>query len=105
MEFLESYLINIIRAKEIKANKEPIPEIRSLLPLLCKPHCLDLYLNDQKTSCYSVDSIKHTVLLKVLSLLSVLFSTVYNSIYSIFNRDFLKYQEKKVREKLNVRYV
>ena len=27
------------------------------------------------------------------------------SIYSIFNRDFLKYEEKKVREKLNVRYV
>ena len=27
------------------------------------------------------------------------------SIYSIFNRDFLKYQEKKVREKLNVWYV
>ena len=47
----------------------------------------------------------HTVLLNVLSLLRVLFSTVYTKVYSIFNRDFLKYQEKKVREKLNVWYV
>ena len=65
-----------------------------------------LILNHHYHLCtYSVDSIKHTVLLKILSLLRVLFSTVYTSIYSIFNRDFLKYQEKKVREKLNVRYV
>ena len=58
-----------------------------------------------RTTAYSVDSIKHTVLLKVLSLLSILFLTVYTSINSIFNRDFLKYQEKKVPEMLNVRYV
>ena len=54
---------------------------------------------------YSVDSIKHTVLLKALSLLSVLFSTVNQQLNSIFDRDFLKNQENKVREKLNVRYV
>ena len=54
---------------------------------------------------YSVDSIKRTVLLKVLSLSSILFSTVQYTVYNILDRDFLKYHEKKVREKLYVRYV
>ena len=44
---------------------------------------------------YSVDSIKHTVLLKVLSLLSVLFSIIYNSIYSILIEIFWNIKKKK----------
>ena len=49
---------------------------------------------------YSVDSIKRTVLLNILSLLSVLFSTVISKKISIKNT---VYQEKEVCEKLNVR--
>ena len=50
---------------------------------------------------YSVDSIKRTVLLYILSLLNILFSTVN------FKKSLLKilYIKKKVHEKLNVRYI
>ena len=54
---------------------------------------------------YSVDSIKRTVLLKVLSGSLSIKNTVFNSDFKKISIKNTVYQEKEAREKLNVRYV
>ena len=54
---------------------------------------------------YSVDSIKRTVLLKVPFGTVSIKRTVFNSYFKKISIKNTVYQEKEVREKLNVRYV
>ena len=54
---------------------------------------------------YSVDSIKRTVLLKVLFVTVSIKRTVFNNDFKKISIKNTVYQEKEVREKLNVRYV
>ena len=56
-------------------------------------------------SDYSVDFIKHTVLLKVLFGTVSIKRTVFNSYFKKISIKNTIYQEKEVREKLNVGYV
>ena len=68
-------------------------------PISCK-QCFELQL-----CFYSADSIKRTVLLKVLSGSLSIKNTVFNSDFKKISIKNTVYQEKEVREKLNVRYV
>ena len=54
---------------------------------------------------YSVDSIKRTVLLKVLFGTLSIKCTIFNSYFKKISIKNTVYQEKEVHEKLNVRYV
>ena len=89
--------------------KAPLTELHQSVSWFESKFCYSLSFREFQQSGilthYSVDSIKRTVLLKVLFGTLSIKCTIFNSYFKKISIKNTVYQEKEVREKLNVRYV